>query len=402
MLETLQVTMLGEFSIQQGETSISDSSNRMRKVWLLLAYLIYTRNSRTTQSHFLSLLRGAGSEEIDDPSSRLKALFYRIRTQLNQLGDSVGHSLIVYKNGVYSWNAAAPVELDVEAFERLCKEAAAAPSLEVQLALYQKALALYHGDFLPKLSMEPWVMPLSAYYHQMFVQAAQQAMAILEEQKQWVAAEKICDQALTIEPYSEELYQQKMRCCLGLSDRSRAATAFEKMSQMLFDNFGVMPSEESRLLYRQACKESNDHAASITTVREQLQEAGSAKGALFCEFDFFRLLYQVQARAISRSGDVIHIALLSCMGEDDKPLSRRSLDTAMDNLQTLILGNLRQGDVVTRYSASQLCCMLPHADYEKSCGVCQRVIKAFYRQYPHSPAKIQYRVQPLEPVGQIK
>lgn len=401
-METLQVTMLGTFSIQRGEHSINDSSNRMRKVWLLLAYLIYTRNSRTTQSHFLSLLRGAGSEEIDDPSGRLKALFYRIRTQLNQLGDSVGHSLIIYKNGVYRWDAAAPLELDVEVFERLCKEAAAASSQEEQLALYQKALALYHGDFLPKLSMEPWVMPLNAYYHQMFVHAAQRAMALLEVQQQWDEAERLCDQALIIEPYSEELYQQKMRCCLGLSNRSKAAAAFEKMSQMLFDNFGVMPSEESRALYREACKETNDHAASITTVREQLQEVGAAKGALFCEFDFFRLLYQVQARAIARSGDVIHIALLSCLGTDDKPLARRSLDTAMDNLQTLILGNLRQGDVVTRYSASQLCCMLPHADYENSCNVCQRIIKAFYRQYPHSPAKIHYRVHPLEPMGQIR
>ncbi len=401
-MEVLQVTMLGEFSIHRGEYCINDSSNRMRKVWLLLAYLIYTRNSRTTQNHFLSLLRGAGNEEIDDPSGRLKALFYRVRTQLNQLGDSVGHTLILHKNGVYGWNAAAPLELDVEVFERLCKEAAAAQSPEEQLTLYQKALALYHGDFLPKLSMEPWVMPLSAYYHQMFVQAAQQAAALLIGQKQWQEADRLCDQALVIEPYSEELYQQKMRCCLGLSDRSKAAVAFEKMSQMLFDNFGVMPSDESRALYREACKESNNHAASITTVREQLQEVGSANGALFCEFDFFRLLYQVQARAIARSGDVIHIALLSCMGENDKPLSRRSLDTAMDNLQALVLGNLRQGDVVTRYSASQLCCMLPHADYENSCKVCQRIIKAFFRQYPHSPAKIHYRVQPLEPMGQIR
>lgn len=401
-MEGLQVTMLGEFSVRRGKCCINDSSNRMRKVWLLLAYLIYTRNSRTTQNHFLSLLRGAGNEEIDDPSGRLKALFYRVRTQLNQLGDSVGHTLILHKNGVYGWNAAVPLELDAEVFERLCKEAAAAQSPEKQLTLYQKALALYHGDFLPKLSMEPWVMPLSAYYHQMFVQAAQQAVTLLIGQKQWQEASCLCDQALAIEPYSEELYQQKMRCCLGMSDRSKAAAAFETMSQMLFDNFGVMPSEESRALYREACRESNNHAASITTVREQLQEVGTAKGALFCEFDFFRLLYQVQARAIARSGDVIHIALLSCRGDDDKPLSRRSLDTAMDNLQALILENLRQGDVVTRYSASQLCCMLPHADYENSCNVCQRIIKAFFRQYPHSPAKIHYRVQPLEPMGQIR
>lgn len=121
------------------------------------------------------------------------------------------------------------------------------------------------------------------------------------------------------------------------------------------------------------------------------------KGAVLCEYDFFRLLYQVQARAIIRTGEVIHIALLSVHGQNRKELSRRSLDCAVENLQELLLQNLRQGDVVSKCSVSQLVIMLPQANYENSCAVCQRIIKNFYRQYPHSPADIHYSVQPLEP-----
>lgn len=85
-------------------------------------------------------------------------------------------------------------------------------------------------------------------------------------------------------------------------------------------------------------------------------------------------------------------------GVGGKELSRRSLSTAVDNLQQLICDNLRQGDVVTRCSASQLIIMLPQANYENSCLVCQRLLRAFGRQYPHSPVSIHYSVQPLEPV----
>ena len=99
-----------------------------------------------------------------------------------------------------------------------------------------------------------------------------------------------------------------------------------------------------------------------------------------------------------RSGEVIHIALLSVHGEFGKELTRRSLDIAMENLKTLVLGNLRQGDVVSLCSMSQLVIMLPQANYENSCAVCQRIIKAFYRQYPHSPTEIRYHVHPLEPM----
>jgi hypothetical protein len=48
-------------------------------------------------------------------------------------------------------------------------------------------------------------------------------------------------------------------------------------------------------------------------------------------------------------------------------------------------------------SASQYILMLPQANYENSCKVCERVIKTFTRQYPHSPARLRYAVQPLEP-----
>ena len=395
MTEPIHVSMLGGFSISWGDNQIDDSNNRMRKVWLLLAYLIYTRRTRTTQEQYLTLTQGL-TAEVDDPAGRLKALFYRARAMLEPLGPQAGHELILNTKGNYSWNTSIPLALDVEEFDRLYTTAAM-ESGENRLALLLEALALYRGDFLPKLSMENWVMPISAYYHQRYLEGALQALSMLCEKNQWQQASVLVGKALKIEPYSEELYQYQMRCQIALSDRAGAISIYEAMSELLFNTFGVMPSEESRKLYREACRETNNFAVSAEVVRDHLQEPGNAKGAVFCEYDFFKLLYQVQARSIIRSGDVIHIALLSIHSSEDRNLSRRSLDTAMENLQALVLSNLRQGDVVTRYSASQLIIMLPQANYENSRMVCQRILKAFTRQYPHSPVDIQFSVHPLEP-----
>ena len=83
--------------------------------------------------------------------------------------------------------------------------------------------------------------------------------------------------------------------------------------------------------------------------------------------------------------------------ENNVDLSQRSLSRAMENLQEQIRNNLRRGDAASRCSASQYILMLPHANYENSCMVCERIIRAFTRQYPHSPAELHYSVQPLEP-----
>ena len=396
MSKQVQVTMLGSFSLQLQDQTIDSGSNRMRKVWLLLAYLIYNRNRRSSQSQFLSLICGDG-EETEDYTGRLKALFYRARTLLDQLGDNAGHELIVYKNGSYEWNNEFPLWLDVEEFDRLCSAAAREQDEDARLELYLQAFELYRGDFLAKLSMETWVMPINAYYHQMYLSGVEQALSILADRGNWDVAETVCRRALAIEPYSEALYQSLMRCLIAKSDRPAARIAYEQMSEILFENFGVMPSEESRALYREASQETNSQSMHIGTVRDQLREAEEAKGAVLCEYDFFKLLYQVQARAILRSGEVIHIALLSLHGQDGKPLSRRSLDCAMENLQAVTMRNLRLGDVVSRCSLSQLVVMLPQANFENSGMVCQRIIKAFFRQYPHSPADIRFSVQPLEP-----
>jgi len=396
MAESLYVTMFGDFSIARGDVRIDDSSNRMRKVWLLLAYLIYHRRSRVTQETFLSLLESTG--ESDDPVGRLKALLYRIRSQLDKLGEGAGHDLILRKEGSYRWNTEIPLILDVEEFDRLYTEAAACTG-EEQLILSMKALALYRGDFLSKLSMESWIMPIHAYYHQRYLELALQTLSHLRDSSRWQEAETLCRKALEIEPYSEELYQHLMFCQIASGNRSGAVVTYETMSQLLFDTFGVLPSDDSRKLYREACKEDGASAVSVENLRMHLQETGTATGAVFCEYDFFKLLYQVQARSIIRSGEVIHIALMSLHGTGKEPLARRSADRAMENLKALMIANLRQGDVLTQCSATQFIIMLPQANYENSCMVCQRIVKAFCRQYPHSPAQIHYSVHPLTPTA---
>ena len=396
MAEKINIRMLGSFTIEYGGAAISDRNNRMRKVWRLLAYLICNRNQLSTQEHYLSLMQGSGFSESADPNGKLKALFYRARTMLNELGENAGHDWIIRKNATYAWNDEIPVTLDVEDFERLCKQAAAAQGNE-RLELYREALALYKGNFLPKLDMEEWVIPISAYYHQMYLSAASECLAMLEDGNMWQEAAQLCQAALKTDPCSEELYQHLMRCRIGLGDRVGAMMAYDEMSEMLFATFGVMPSDESRAIFREASSEAEARAIPSSEVREQLKEPFGARGAMFCQYDFFRTLYQLQARSIVRSGEVIHIALFSVHGQDRSHLPRRSLDRVMDNLQELLVNNLRQGDVITRCSVSQLIIMLPQANYEDSCAVCKRLLKAFKKQYPHSPAEISFSVQPLEP-----
>lgn len=391
---TLQVQMLGQFTLRYGDRTISDSDDRSRRVWSLLAYMLYNHGRSFAQEELIYLY-WRNSEKSADPGNALKSIFHRIRTALDKLQPGLGRLLIRRKAGRYFWNNIMPLSLDIEDFEAHFHAAEAAGDDDVRLAEYQAALALYAGDPLPRVTDEIWTIPIVAYYHSLYTRAAAGAIELLEKQERTAEAVALCRRAIHIEPYQEDLYEHLMRGLLRTGDMKGAMSVYEEMSEQLFAHFGVMPSETLRTLYRQATRTVNDRTLTMDEVCSQLAEPAPHGGAMVCEYDFFKILYRAEARSIARNGHSANICLLSVSGKDGEMLARRSLDPAMNNLQVLVQNNLRCGDVIARCSISQYIILLPQANYENSRMVADRLVSAFYRRYPHSPARLRYTVQPL-------
>ena len=391
----LQVRLLGDFALSLGEERIDEKKSRSKKVWLLLAVLLYNHARVVSQDELIDLLWNDDKEGAN-PANALKTTLHRVRSLLDQLSPDAGHRMILRKHGGYTWNEEFPIWLDTREFEQLCRADEGAET-DIRLERYLRALALYRGDFLGRMSSEPWVIPISTYYHNMYIQAARRALELMETGGRWEDAVELCRCALQVEPYQEDFYQHLMRNLLALGQQQKAATVYEEMSKLLLSNFGVMPDQESRALYREALRTVNRQTVPAGIVLEQLRETTPITGALVCDYDFFKMIYQAEARMVARSGDAVHIVLLSLTGSKGAELPRRSLDLAMDHMEEQIQKSLRKGDVVARCSPSQFIVMLPQANYENRCMVCQRVLRAFTRQYPHSPAFVQYSVHPLEP-----
>lgn len=391
---TLQVQMLGQFTLRYGDRTISDSDDRSRRVWSLLAYMLYNHGRSFAQEELIHLY-WSNNEKSADPGNALKSIFHRIRTALDKLQPGLGRLLIRRKAGRYFWNNAMPLSLDIADFEAHFHAAEAAGDDDVRLAEYQAALALYAGDPLPRMTDEIWTIPIVAYYHSLYTRAAAGAIELLEKQERTAEAVALCRRAIHIEPYQEDLYEHLMRGLLRTGDMKGAMSVYEEMSEQLFAHFGVMPSETLRTLYRQATRTVNDRTLTMDEVCSQLAEPAPHGGAMVCEYDFFKILYRAEARSIARNGHSANICLLSVSDKDGEMLARRSLDPAMNNLQVLVQNNLRRGDVIARCSISQYIILLPQANYENSRMVADRLVSAFYRRYPHSPARLRYTVQPL-------
>lgn len=393
-MEPIQIRMLGEFCLRAGDREISENDNRTKKIWLLLAYLVCHRGRPVSQKKLIELLWG-DEPASNNPENALRITFHRLRTQLNVLWPEAGRQLILYKDNGYIWNGDCPATLDSERFEQLCKTTAEDP--EIRLQSWLTALGLYRGDFLEKQSSEIWVIPISTHLHNLYVQTTLGAAELLMQQERYGEAAQICRNAVSSEPYHEELHRLLMGALAAQGERKAAGAVYDTLSRRLFDDFGIRPSPETLAVYREAAHSPEEKELPIHEVMAQLREPEGVSGAMECDYDYFKVLCHSESRTMERTGNVTHIVLMSISDGMGKPLSKRSLQRIMGQLGQQIRTNLRRGDTYSRCSMTQYIFMLPRANYENSCMVCRRVIGAFQRAHPHVHVRIQYMVQPLSP-----
>lgn len=385
----LEVRMLGGFTLSRGETTL-EVSGRSRKLYLLLAYLIRGRTRDIPYEELGELLwPGAGLDA--GARGALKTLLHRARTALNGLGDELGKCLL-NRDGFCRWDPAVPLTLDAEEFSRLCQ--AGEEDGSSRLALWTQALALYRGDLLPAAGDCPWAAEQAQALHTLWLDVALRTLPLLAQDGQWDRAAALAGDALRLEPCHEALCRWRMEALLRLERRKEAVQAYLSFQERLLAQSGVLPSDELRELCHIARNDPDPRAFTPADLPLRLREPPS-DGALLCEFDFFRVLCFSLVRLAQRSGQALHTALLTLAGAENAPLPRHSRDRAMDHLQEVILSELRRGDTAARCSAAQFVLLLPQAGYEDAQKVCQRVCRAFTRQFPHSPARLSFAVLPL-------
>lgn len=387
------VQMLGGFSVSCRGVVIGGQNNRSSKVKNLLSYLLYHHRRMIPVEELVGILGGEYKNAA--PVAAFRTMLYRVRQAVEPIRAVVGKPLIITQNGMCGWNPEAAVELDTERFENMCR--ADVPDGPEGVEHYRRALALYQGGFLRGLTSEQWMEPLTEYYHSLYLAEVEAAAPVLINGGFASLAEDRCHEALLQAPYHEGLCRWLMRSLAAQDDRKGAAAVYEALSAKLYEDLGVVPEEETRQVYWSIMR-SEEKTLTPEDIRAQLRECHPASGAFMCDYGLFKLFYQAEARAAARRGDAIHIGILSVLANGKKTLSERGLERAMEQLRIQIQNNLRTGDIAACCSPSQYILMLVQANYENSKQVCDRVVQAFFRAYPRSPARLRAVVFPLEPI----
>lgn len=393
----IYINMLGGFSITINRKTIKDQNNQPKKPWRLLEYLVAFRGRAVSHNELVELIWG--DEKSTNPNGALKTLMFRARKLLEPL-DYPPQSLLVQRRGSYVWTREPVSVVDVDLFEaQALKGLDSQLHTDEQLSACLQAIELYKGDFLPASSWESWVVPISAYYRSLYLKAVHHAIRLLLATEKYSKIIDICQKATLIDSYDEDLHYELISALFKNGNQHASLEQYNRTIDMLYSEFSVTPSERFKSLYKMIQDTEHGITTDLSIIQDLFLGDKKNDGAFCCEYAVFKDLYQLESRAIERTGDSIYLCLLTLTDLNGCLLHQTFLNKGMRLLGTSICSSLRRGDAYSRYSVSQYLILLPTSTYENGELVLKRIIQNFHSLYTRKDIMVTYSLQVITSPG---
>lgn len=398
--QQLKIYTLGQFQVKRGEHIISESSKRSYKLWNLFNYLLTQKGKSVPSGDLIDILWP--NQENVNPEQALRTLIYRLRQVLQENSTSEPAMYITFSQGCYSWNASADYWLDAEEFEELCHKAGRLEDEhpEEAVEVYQQAISLYKGEYLPEYSYNDWITPMRNYYRRLYLEAIVNLTDLLKKERHYAEIRKICEKSFLLEPFEEELHLRFLEALIEEGKYRQARAHYEYVTTIFYREMRVKPSNALMSLYRRIKMDDASFEMDLGLIQDSMKDREQAVGAFYCDPDVFQDLYKLEERRVGRTGQSIFLALLTLTRPNYSLPDQKTLAEVMDILKQVIIGSLRKGDVITRWNDAQYLVLLPGLNYEQGEAVLKRIQTRFRSRYKGDEVVLRLKLQPLRPTDQ--
>jgi DNA-binding SARP family transcriptional activator/predicted ATPase len=224
----LEIKLFGGFCLTAaGQPVPGFHSPRLQS---LLAYLVLHRDTPQARQWLAALLWPNAPDSQARTNLRKTILFLRQALPETDVFLKCDGTLL-------QWRVDAPFTSDVTDFESALAAGA-----------FEKAAALYTGDFLPGMYDE-WIQPERERLFQIYQQTLEHLIRQKEDAGDYTAALNFAQQLLHNDPLREEVHRHVMRLYDLKGDRAAALYAYQQCAALLQRELNVAPSPATRQVY---------------------------------------------------------------------------------------------------------------------------------------------------------
>ena len=382
--DILKIYTLGRFQVSYGGKKLFEGTGRYQKIGDLLMYLITFRNKPVPPEVILETLWP--DSEYANPKNVLKNLVYRLKQSLEDLDVPDAKSYITSTYGCYSWNNSARCWVDADEFEKLSAQARDTLKYDPLLAInkYRQALSCYQGHYYPECPDCQWIIPKRLYYRRIFVRSASELFAIQKEYNFFSQMVEDCENVLSLVWFDENINLCYMEALLKEGKVAQARNHYEYITALNYNEMGSKPTPALQRIYKTIKEHADKEIYEIDDLQKVIADDEYSQKALIWEPDTFRLLCRLEKSRAERTGNPVHLGLITITGTDNRQGTKPSLKEQKEQFREVLQSTLRRVDVISIWNDDQFALLLPGLDYKQSEKVIQRIEAAYNSAYNNS------------------
>lgn len=250
----LTISMLGPVEIfRDPQRPLAADAWTTKRARDILCYIASRRHRRASKDSIIDTFWGEA--DFDAVEKNFHPTVSHIRKALNS-NQPLKQNFLLYRDGDYQLNPDFSYFIDTEEFDRLVAEGEAARRAGQQeryIECYEKALALYRGDFMQSMYDE-WVDEHRSYYREQYLRLLESLAAAAEKMQEWSRALDLTQQILRDDPFREDMHCTIMRAHAALGNRVAVKEQFETLRKLLREELDVEPVAETQKIYRELMK----------------------------------------------------------------------------------------------------------------------------------------------------
>lgn len=243
-LPQLELYTLGEARLVMDGVAVPRSAWQTVTTKELFFYFVTNPQGWRKEQIFEALWSHMSRSQAND---LFHASMYRIRRALFA-------ECIVFRNGLYQLHPEVVFWLDTQEFEQECAAARDAELLD-QIELLERAISLYHGEFLHEFYSD-WCIRPREQMQARYLEALAQLGRAWSKAGNPKRALDLYRQILQLEPAREETHRDLIELYLATGNRTGAIQAYHQCLKALDEELGVRPMPETVALYDRLLRES--------------------------------------------------------------------------------------------------------------------------------------------------
>lgn len=384
----LEVHLFGELTLSHGEESNQPLLYLGKNLKQFFEVLLYYRLNPLSKEQLIDLLWN----DSDNPSSALKFAVHKLRQLLGSQSMFKDLDLIITTRNGYGINPEIEMLVDTEEVDRLWRLSNdKSVSIIEKRELLNQLYTYIKQPFLINSSHLMWTVPIREYYSGLYNRSLLFLLNEFELEKQYDKVMDLAQTALKMEPFNEDFHYYYLNALVLSAQYRKAIDYYENLSKQFYKEFNLQLSLRTKNLYNFIIAKEELETLDISELMNNLNDNSEFQGALYCEYEVFKRLYQIALRNSERTDEQSYVMLfdLNC-SENDYVVSKM-----LERLKTAIGVSLRKGDVFARMNVSQFILLLPCKTEENAHMISNRIQQSFYKNTDRKLARIHYHISRL-------